>query len=224
MSSPENHLEARVFLRPIGTPLPLGMAGLAIASLVDSGLELHWVAHSQTREIGLILVAVPFILQLIACVLSYLARDGAAGATLGVLAASWLALGLIHITAPASRVSGALGLLLLVAGACIGLSAFAVARAKPLPAMLFMAAALRFALSGIYQLTSVGAWQHAAGILGLVIVGLAGYCLLAFELEGQRLAPVLPTWRRGRGAAAIRDGFRAQVDQIEHEPGVRQTG
>ncbi len=224
MSESDNHLTARIFLRPIGVPLPLGMAGLAIASFVVSGLELHWIKHSQALEIGLILVAVPFTLQLIACVLSYLARDGAAGATLGVLAASWLALGLIHIAAPASRVSGALGLLLLIAGACVALSALSVAVAKPLPALVFLAAALRFALSGIYQLSATSVWEHAAGILGLVVSGLAAYCVLAFELESQNRAPVLPTFRRGRGSAALSDGFRAQLDQVEHEPGVRQTG
>jgi succinate-acetate transporter protein len=219
----DNHLGVRVFLRPIGVPLTLGMAGLAIASFMVSGLELHWIKHSQALEVGLILVAVPFILQLVACILSYLARDGAAGATLGVLATSWLALGLIHIARPDSRVSGALGLLLLIAGACIALSALVVAQAKPLPGLVFLTAALRFELSGIYQLSTASAWQHAAGIVGLVITGLAGYCLLAFELEGQNHAAVLPTFRRGRGAAAVDGGARAQIDQVENEPGVRQT-
>jgi succinate-acetate transporter protein len=219
----DNHLLARVFLRPLGVTLPLGLAGLAIGSLVDSGLELHWIKDSEALQVGLILVAVPFTLQLIACVLSYLARDGAAGTTLGVLATSWLALGLIHIVSPGGRVSSALGLLLLAAGACVALSALAVAQSKPLPALVFLAAALRFGVSGIYQLTTTSAWGHAAGILGLVVSGLAGYSLLAFELEGQKHVPVLPTFRRGRGAAAIHDGVRAQLDQISHEPGVRQT-
>jgi uncharacterized protein len=223
VSSTNNHLAARVFLRPIGVPLTLGMGGLAIASFVVSGLELHWVKPSQTLEVGLVLVAVPFILQLVACVLTYLARDGAAGATLGVLATSWLAMGLIHIARPDSRISGALGLLLLIAGSCIALSALAVAQAKPLPGLVFLTAALRFELSGVYQLSTASPWQRAAGIVGLVTSGLAAYCLLAFELEGQNHAAVLPTFRRGRGAAAVEDGPQAQIAQVENEPGVRQT-
>lgn len=224
MNRIDDNLAARIFLRPIGVPLPLGMAGLAIGSLVDSGLELHWIKHSESLQVGLILVAVPFIVQLTACVLSYLARDGAAGATLGVLATSWLALGLLRIAAPSSQFSEALGLLLLVAGGCIALSAVAVAQAKPLPAAVFLAAAVRFGLSGIFQLTTTSAWGHAAGFLGLVVCGLAGYCVLAFELESQKRAPVLPTLRRGGGAAALHDGAHAQLDQIVHEPGVRRTG
>ena len=73
------------------------------------------------------------------------------------------------------------------------------------------------------QRTAVTAWRDIGGILGLVIVGLACYCVLAFELEGQHRAPVLPTFRRGRGAAAVRDDLGAQLDGLAHEAGVRQT-
>jgi succinate-acetate transporter protein len=213
----------RIFLRPIGSPLTIGMAGLAIASLVESGLALHWVLESQTRKIGLILLAVPFTLQLIACLFSYLARDGAAGAALGVLATTWLAIGLLHISSLPGQVSGALGLLLLASAGTLALSAASVARAKPLPALVFLASAVRFALDGIYQLSGTASWQHAAGIVGLVITGAAGYCLVAFELEGQARSPILPTFRRSRGQAAISDALGAQLDGIEHEAGVRQT-
>jgi hypothetical protein len=64
-----------MFLRPIGAPLTIGMSGLGIASLVESGLQLHWIARDQVTDVGLILVAVPFVLQLVACVFSYMARD-----------------------------------------------------------------------------------------------------------------------------------------------------
>ena len=61
-------------LRPLGSPLTLGMSGLAIVSLVQSGVELHWTPLDQTAQAGLVLIAVPFGLQLIACILSYMAR------------------------------------------------------------------------------------------------------------------------------------------------------
>jgi uncharacterized protein len=199
------------------------MAGLAIASFVESGLALHWVPESQTGKVGLILLAVPFTLQLIACLFSYLARDGAAGASLGVLATTWLAVGLVHISSIPAHISGALGLLLLASAAMLALSGAAVARAKPLPALVFLASALRFALDGIYQLSGTASWQHAAGVVGLVITGAAAYGLVAFELEGQARSPILPTFRRSRGRAAVGDGMTSQLDGIEHEAGVRQT-
>jgi uncharacterized protein len=212
----------RIFLRPIGSPLALGMSGLAVASLVQSGLDLHWIALDQSHDVGLILISVPFVLQVVACVFSYLARDGATGAAVGLLSVSWLAEGLVHMNSPPASRSGALGLMLLAAAGMLILSSVAVAVAKPAVAAVFTLAALRFATSGIYYLGGSNFWQTAGGIIGLVVVATAAYCLLAFELEGQHHRAVLPTFRRGRGAATTTSA--AQVgDGVMSEPGVRQT-
>jgi uncharacterized protein len=218
-----NALPARVFLRPIGSPLTLGMAGLTIASFVESGLALHWVRPDQTHAVGLILIAVPFVLQLFACVFSYLARDGATGAAVGVLSTSWLATGLVYVLSRPGQTSGALGLMLAASAGVLALSAFAVGQAKPLPALVFLIAALRFGLDAVHELSGAGFWQNAGGIVGLVLCGVAAYCVLAFELEGQQGRPVIPTFRRGRGASALRDDGAAQLDGVAHEAGVRQT-
>src|SRR5436305_7578743 len=119
-STPQTH----IFLRPIGMPLSLGMAGLAIASLVQSGYDLRWISRGQGMKVGLVLLAVPFFLQFLASVFSYLARDGTTGTAVGVLSASWLAIALIHLASKGHR-SGALGLMLLAAGAMLLLSAIA---------------------------------------------------------------------------------------------------
>jgi uncharacterized protein len=214
---------ARIFLRPIGAPLTIGMSGLAIASLVQSGFDLGWIAKSEATQVGLILLAVPFVLQLLACVFSYLARDGAAGTCTGVLATSWLAMGLLHISSP-GQTSGALGLLLLAAAGVLALSAISVSVGKFLPGIVFGLAAVRFALAGIYELSTVSTWQDVAGIAGLVVCGLAAYSVLAFELEGQKRATVLPTFRRGRGRAAMNGNWPDQLDGVVNEPGVRQSG
>lgn len=213
----------RVFLRPIGSPLTLAMSGLGIASLVQSGFDLHWIAKSQQVEVGVILIAVPFVLQGLACVFSYLARDGAAGAAIGVLATTWLAIGLVHLSSPTGARSGAIGLMLLASAAMLALSASAVSMVKPLPAGIFMIEAVRFALAGIYELGAAGTWGNVAGIIGLVVLGAAAYCALAFELEGQQHRPVLPTFRRGRGRAAVLGPAEIAVDDVVHEAGVRQT-
>jgi uncharacterized protein len=215
--------QARIVLRPIGSPLTIGMSGLAIASLVQSGLDLQWIGLDQTRDVGLILIAVPFVLQIIACVFSYLARDGAAGAAIGVLAASWLAMGLLHaVSVPGSR-SGALGLMLLAAGASLALSAAAVGLAKPLPGIVFLLAGLRFIVAGIYELGAAGVWQNVAGVIGLILLMGAAYCVLAFELEGQQHHAVLPTFRRGVAQAAPHGDPAASVGLLTDEAGVRQT-
>ncbi|MGE5617392.1 MAG: hypothetical protein ACM3UX_00495 [Candidatus Woesearchaeota archaeon] len=223
MNALPDGVSPRVFLRPIGSPLTLGMSGLAIASLVQSGLDLHWIAKEQTMKVGLILLAVPFVLQVIASVLAYLARDGAAGAALGVLATSWLAVGLVHITSSPGSRSGALGLMLLASAGMLSLAALSVGVAKPLPGLVFLIEAIRFAIAGIYELGGVTTWGNVAGIVGLVVVGGAAYSALAFELEGQQRRPVLPTFRRGRGRAAVLGPVDAAVDDVFHDAGVRQT-
>jgi succinate-acetate transporter protein len=198
------------------------MAGLGVASLVQSGFDLHWVAKSQALEVGLILLAVPFFLQLIASILAYMARDGAGGAVIGVLATSWLAIALVHIAGGGHR-SGALGLMLLASAGMISFSALVVGTTKPLPAAVFFLTATRFALAGIYQLGAGTSWRDAAGLVGLVVLVGAAYCALAFELEGQQSRPVLPTFRTGRGRAAVLGHTEAAIDDVVHSAGVRQT-
>jgi succinate-acetate transporter protein len=219
----EAALPLRIFLRPVGTPLTIGMAGLAIASLVQGGLDLDWVPQGQESQVGLILLTVPFLLQLLACVFAYLARDGAAGAALGVLSTTWLGLGVVHIASSPGAISQALGLMLLACGTVLALSAVAVAAAKLLPAGIFLLVALRLVLAGVYELSGAGGWQEAAGIVSLIVLAAAGYALLAFELEGQQRRPVLPTFRRGDGRAAVLGDAGDQVEGVIHEAGVRRT-
>lgn len=213
----------RIFLRPVGAPLTIGMSGLAIASLVQAGFDLHWLKSTQGHAVGLILISVPFLLQIVACLFSYLSRDGAAGAALGVLATTWLGLGLVHLASHAGSRSGALGLLLIAAGGVLILSALAMIVPKPLPALVFVLAGIRFVLSGIDQLGASSGWAHAAGIISLVVLGLAGYCVVAFEIEGVQHKPVLPTFRRGRARAAVLGDTESQIDGVSSEAGVRQT-
>jgi uncharacterized protein len=212
----------QIVLRPIGSPLTVGMSGLAIASFVESGLSLGWIRASQARYAGLILVAVPFVLQLTACVFSYLARDGATAAAIGVLSTTWLAVGLIQIVSGSTAASGALGLLLIMSGVTLALSSAAMGRAKPLPALVFLLAAARFGSDGVHQLGSGAFWQDLARIIGLIVAGIAAYCVLAFELEGIEHRPVLPTFRRGRGRAALLGPVEARLEGASSEPGVRQ--
>jgi hypothetical protein len=213
----------RIFLRPLGSPLTIGMSGLAIASVVQSGFDLHWLARTQVHDVGLVLISVPFVLQFVACVFAYLSRDGATGACMGVLACTWLGVGLIHLfSTPGSR-SGTMGLLLLATGGVLVLSAVAVALPKPLPALIFALSGARFVLFGIHQLGGASTWAHAAGIVGLVVLGGAAYSVLAFELEGELHGPVLPTLRRSRGRAALSNFPDRAIDGIVAEPGVRQT-
>lgn len=219
----EQLIATRIVLRPIGAPEALALSGLGIASVVQSGLDLGWLARGETAQVGLILLAVPFPLQLVAAVLSYLARDGAAGAAMGVLSTSWLAGGLVDLYSGGAGRSAALGLLLLSAAAALCVSAGTVARSNPLMGAVVLLAALRFALQGVYQCGGSVGWRYGSGVVGLLVAALILYALVAFELKGQERRAMLPTFRTGRGRSALEGDARSQLDGIAHEPGVRQV-
>lgn len=59
MASPtDGDRRTAVSLRPLGSPLPLGLAGLAVATFLYAGFQLGWIAQSERTVVGaLILVA-----------------------------------------------------------------------------------------------------------------------------------------------------------------------
>jgi len=92
-----------------------------------------------------------------------------------------------------------------------------------LPSAVFGVAGIRFALSGVFELGAMHQWGTAAGIAGLVVVALAAYGLLAFDLEAMHDRAILPTFRRGRARAALQPTpTEAAIGDVVHEPGVRQ--
>jgi succinate-acetate transporter protein len=213
---------ARIVLRPIGNPLPLGFLALAAATVLVSGLQLGWLATDQGRDVALILIAFVFPLQFLTSVFGYLGRDVVAGTGMGVLAGSWVSVGLVTLTSPPGSTSDALGLFLLVAGTAMLVPAAAASTGKLAAFAVLAMTALRFALTGLYELTASDAWETAAGIVGLVLCALALYAALAMALEDARRATLLPLGRRGAGRAALGGGLEDQLDSIELEAGVRE--
>lgn len=179
-----------VFLRPIGSPMPLGLSGLVAASLVSSGLELGWVSVSEQHAVALVLLGFAFPAQLVASLFAFVARDGAIGTALGVLSVTWLATGLVFIAGPPASTTGTLGLLLLAVAGLLGASAAAAARGNPLAGAVFGTAALRFALTGVYELSAAEFWQNAAGVVGLALLALAGFAMAKNEFKAAAVTPL----------------------------------
>lgn len=213
---------ARIMLRPLGNPLPLGFLALAGGTLLVSGLQLGWLADADGRDVALILIAFVFPLQLLAATFGYLARDVVAGTGMGVLAGTWLSIGLVTLTSPPGATSDALGLFLLLAAVAMVVPAAAASAGKLVPAALLATTALRFATTALYELTADGTWQDLAGVVGLVLCALALYAALAMALEDVRHGTVLPLGRRGLGRSSLDADLRTQVRQVEHEAGVRE--
>ena len=213
---------ARIVLRPLGNPLPLGFLALAGGTLLMSGLQLGWLRPADGADVALILIAFVFPLQLLASVLGYLARDVVAGTGMGILAGTWLSIGVVQLTSPSGSTSDALGLFLLLAGTAMLVPAAAAVSGKLVPAALLATTAVRFSTTGIYQLSASGTWEDLAGLVGLVLCALALYTALAMALEDARRAPILPLGRTGSGGESLGGDFAQQVERIEREAGVRE--
>jgi uncharacterized protein len=213
---------ARITLRPIGTPLPLGFLALAGGTLLLSGLQLGWLAPADGQQVGLLLIAFVFPLQLVASVFGFLGRDVAAGTGMGILAGTWLSIGLVQLTGEPGATSDPLGLLLLLAAAAMCVPFAAAMTGKLAAAAVLGTTVVRFAVTGLYQLTASAAWHDAAGVIGLMLCAVALYAALALAIEDAWRRTVLPLGRRGAGAAALDGGPESQLAGLEHEAGVRE--
>jgi len=213
---------ARVVVRPIASPVALGLYGLAAGTLVLAGQQLGWVDPGERKPVALILVAFPFLAQLVASLWSTLARDGVASTAMGVLALTWLSTGLVQFATPPGSTSDGLGLLLLFSSIAMALTGVTACQSKVLLGVVFLVAATRFALGGLHQLTANEAWEDAAGIVGLVLFFLAVYAALASEIEDAQGKTLLPMGRRMKGRIALEGSLAEQLKHAPNEPGVRQ--
>ena len=212
---------ARIFLRPIANPFPLGFLGLAGATLVLSGQELGWIPLHQSLQVALIVLLTAPVLQLLACVFGFLGRDPVAATGMGTLAVTWAAIGAVHAVLRPGAYSAALGTFLFLAAAAMLLSAAMAAETKGVPAVVMGLTATRFFVTGLDQVLRSPSAEEAAGVLGCVLAAAALYGAFAAELEGLEHRTVLPTLRRGRGRRALDDDLAEQLSSVATEPGVR---
>jgi succinate-acetate transporter protein len=200
----------RVVLRPVASPLPLGFLALALATVSFAAVQLGWIAPTEGRvaAIGALAATVP--LQLLASLFGFLARDVVAAAGMGVLAGTWGTVGLVTATSLPGSVSPGLGVFLVTAGVCMLVPAVS-AGAKLVPATVMTLAAVRFAVTGAYQLTGSAGWKVAAGWVGLLLGVVAVYAALALALESTQGRTVLPLGRRAPAEQAGEPGVRPQL-------------
>ena len=213
--------ELRVVVRPVGNPLPLGFLALMVATVATAMLQLHVLEPSQGRVVATGLLGLTVPLQLVACVLGFLARDPTAGTGMGILAGTWAGMGFALLLSPPGATSSALGVLLLCSA--VAMCVPTVAATSKLAALAVMGlSAIRFAVTGIGELTGSQGWLSTAGWVGLVLGLVAAYAALSFELEDVRHAPVLPTGRRAMGADTMTASAADGLASVPHEGGVRK--
>ena len=216
-----NDPETRIVLRPLANPLPLGFVGLSAASLLLAGLQLGWLGSEEGQAVALALIAFVFPAQLVTSILGYLARDVVAGTGMGILCGTWLTVGLVILVSPPGATSDALGLFLLLAAVAMLIPAAAASLGKLVVAAVLGGAALRFAVTGIYELSGSGSWEDVAGVVGLVLCAPALYAASAMALEDARGRTVLPLGRRGSGRIPPEGRLGQELGGVEREVGVR---
>lgn len=214
---------ARVTLRPIGSPLPLGVFALIPAGLLLAGSQLGWFAPADERTIPYILLGFAVPLQFVSTVFAFLGRDSLVGTGFGIFTGTWLAYGLSALSSPPGHASPVLGVFFLGVGSIFAmLTGGGVAGGKTAAGAVILTGSARFLVSGLYELTGSVGLERAAGIVGLVFVALAGYVGFATLLEDNARRSILPIGRRGAARAAFDAGLRGQLDELEHEAGVRE--
>jgi succinate-acetate transporter protein len=210
MTGPTSSAGPQVMLRPVASPLPLGFLALVLATVAFAAVQLGWVAPTGARAAALTALAATAPLQLLASVVAVLGRDVAACTGMGVLAGTWATVGLATLGSPPGTTTPELGVFLLTAGVCMLVPA-AAAIGKAAGATVMTVAGIRFAVTGVYELTGSAAWKAAAGWTGLLLGLVALYAALALALEGSLARTVLPVGRRGRAALSGEPGIRPQL-------------
>ncbi len=212
---------ARIVLRPVANPLPLGFFSFGVGMALLGGLGLGWLATvAEVRSAGVLMAAFVFPLELVAAVFAALSRDTAAATTLGLFATSWLGLGLLDVLDPAAQTDRAIGVFLVAfAIMLLPLMVTALAGKQLLGGMLALSIA-RAAFQAAHELGGPGWTDTADGITALVIVAGALYTGTAFLIEGVRgHTPLVP--RRGPAAGALSHGVPDQFQRLPLDPGVR---
>jgi hypothetical protein len=105
--------------------------------------------------------------------------------------------------------------------AAVALLAALALHGKPFYTALLALSVVRQILDGIYQVGGGTTLYRASGGCALALTALAMYGGVALGLEDARHRELLPLFRRG-GADEAFQGYEAQLERLESEPGVRQ--
>jgi uncharacterized protein len=218
---PRPELQTRITLRPVGSSLPLGFFSFGIGMLLLGCSAAGWIPAAQQPEIGLLLIAFVFPLELVATVFAFLARDTMGATTLGLFTTSWLALGWSDRVSVPGATSTALGVYLFGFATVALVLAVVSALGKPFFTALLLLATARMVLSGLYEVGAGIGLDRAAGGVGIALSALAIYGGAALGIEDVRRRELLPLFRR-RGAQQAFEGYGPQLERLETEPGIRQ--
>ena len=211
----------RVTVRPIASALPLGCFAFGVGNVLLSAFALHWLPLDESSLVALILLVFVAPLELIPCLLAYLARDTGGATAMGIFAMAWVVQALELLRAPAQPPSHTAGLFLALLALCLAVLTIASFPAKPLLGALLLIALLRSAAAAMVCF-GLHAVAPTAAVLGLLLAAFAFYSGLGFLLEDIRGSSLPMTFRRGDAKTAMEGDMEKQIERVFTEAGIRQ--
>lgn len=222
-AGPDRDPHVRVVLRPLGTPIALGMGAILLGTTMLSGLQLGWLGGAaDQRTVGFVGVAAAFPLEFLAAILAFLSRDALAGTGLGIFSSVWSVSGLTLLTGQTGATNDALGLFLLIGAFGLVLLLVSSGGGRAVLGVLILTGAVRLGLTGLYEIIGSTGLRRAAGIAGLVLGAVSAYGIVALLMEDLPRPALLPVGRSGRAASSMQGSFDDQLDDLRNEAGVRR--
>lgn len=217
---PDLRSMTRIVLRPIGSPLPVGFFTVAIDNAMVSTLQWGIIPASGARAVALI-VFPAFVVQTIVGVFAFLGRDSAAGTLMLSFATTWLVDALVYGLHPPGGAE-ALGIFSIVFAVFVAVMLTSALPKRALAAVL-VAAAPRFLVSGIADITGSQPVAQAGAVLGYLLAVVALYAAFALLWEDSRGREIVPVGRRGLARQATTGSLAVELRDIERQAGVRRT-
>lgn len=214
-------IPATVMLRPIASGLPIGFFGLVIASVLVATQAYGILPVKAAPAIGLLLLPT-VVAQFVGGISAILARTVIGASLMTIFSGVWLGTALVDVVHPADGLHvlaiwyfGLGAVIVCFISSATGKLAVALVPLTGLPA--FMVAAAWLLGGGKSHFLG-----EVAGVLTFLLAAAGLYAGWALLLEDARRRTVLPTLRRGPMKDVFTKDFTAQLEDIEHEAGVRR--
>ena len=133
----------RVTVRPIASALPLGCFAFGVGNVLLAAFSLHWLPLAESSLVAFILLAFVAPLELIPCILAYLARDTGGATAMGIFSMAWIVQAIELLRSPTQPPSPTAGLFLALLALCLAVLTAASLPGKPLLGILLGIALLR---------------------------------------------------------------------------------
>jgi succinate-acetate transporter protein len=222
-TSSNGAVPARIYLRPLGTPIAIGLGAICMGTTMLSAIQFGWLSTAtEQHTVAYVGLAAAFPLELLAAVFALLARDALVGTGLAIFSSVWSVSGLTLLTGQPGATNPALGVFLLIVAALLLLLLLSAGRSRLVFGAMIATGFARLTVTALYEIDGSSGLKEAAAIVGLALAAVAGYAMVALLMEDLPRNALLPVGRSGRAASSLAGDIGEQLEDIEHEAGVRR--